>query len=97
MKESLRQRGGVQRGRKTPTKFLEFMTQKDAFLRPFSPFLYSSDSRGGGGGSSPAKFFWSLWLKKIHFESLFTVFYVISDGRGGGVEIPPDGRGDRIG
>ena len=87
-------------GRKTPTKFLEFMTQKDAFLRPFSPFLYSSDSRGGGGGgSSPAKFFWSLWLKKIHFESLFTVFYVISDGRGRGGRIPPDGSGgwDRIG
>ena len=63
---------GVQRGRKTPTKFLEFMTQKDAFLRPFSPFLYSSDSRGGGGGGDDLrKFFWRLWGKKENFKRKF--------------------------
>merc|ERR1711911_264655 len=71
--------GGV--GRPPPRKFLEFMTQKDAFLRPFSPFFLCnfrriSMRRGGegGGGRPPAKIFEGYNPKRCIFKA-FSPFF----------------------
>merc|ERR1711911_49471 len=71
--------GGV--GRPPPRKFLEFMTQKDAFLRPFSPFFLCNFRRismrqggEGGGGRPPAKIFEVYNPKRCIFKAFFPFF-----------------------
>ena len=67
--------------RRAGRKFLEFMTQKDAFLRPFPPFfMYFSTSkfvgglcRGAGGvGRPPAKNFGVYDPKRCIFKDFIT-------------------------
>ena len=74
--------------RRAGRKFLEFMTQKDAFLKPFSPFFLCNFRRismrqggaGGGGSEDPPRKFLKLHkLQKMPFSPfsslLLSLFY----------------------